>query len=237
MPNIYPKSGGAFDPAKEVFVKDAGSWKTVKEVWVKESGTWTKAFPESNGTQTYSTPGTYSFTVPNGIYTLSSVMVVGAGGGGGGSVLSGDVHGAANGGSGGFYSGQTVSVNPGEVYTIVVGSGGAGSGSSTGSTGGNSSLKLGATNIFTATGGTGGAGVVGDNVPAFGGTGGSPAGVNGSNSASWMIYRNTPGQGYNGAGQNGTGYGNGGLGGNGAGGAAQGGTGLVGGNGYVSFSW
>jgi hypothetical protein len=237
MPNIYPKDAGTFAPAKEVFVKDADVWKTVKEVYVNVSGTWTKAFPESTGTQSYSTPGVYDFTVPNGVYLLYNVIVVGGGGGGGGSVHSGDSHGAANGGSGGYYSGQSVSVTPGQVYTIVVGSGGEGVSSGTGGGGGASFLYRGATNIFVAFAGTGGAGTFGDNAPAFGGTGGSPSGANGSYTAYWMIYRNTPGQGYDGGGQNGTGFGDGGLGGNRSGGSALGVTGLPGGAGYVSLSW
>jgi len=186
--------------------------------------------------QTYPTAGSYSFTVPAGVTSLTAT-VVGGGGGGGGSIFSGDGHGAANGGSGGFYSNQSFAVTPGETLALTVGAAGAGVSSGTGGTGGSSSINRGATNLYTATGGTGGGGCAGDNAPTFGGTGGSPSGVNGSYTASWMVNRNTPGQGYNGAGQNGTGYGNGGLGGNSTGGAAQGGTGLVGGTGYISLSW
>jgi hypothetical protein len=190
-----------------------------------------------NRFQGYTTAGTYSFTVPTGVYSLVSAMAVGAGGGGGGSVFSGDGHGAANGGSGGYTSGSNIAVTPGETLTITVGAGGTGVGSGTGGTGGTSTIARGATVLYTATGGVGGNGVFGDNAPAAGGAGGSPSGVAGSYNASWMVIRNTPGQGYNGAGQNGTGYGNGGLGGNCNGGAALGGTGLVGGAGAVTLTW
>lgn len=190
-----------------------------------------------SGNLTLTVAGTVDWTVPTGV-TLIYATIVGAGGGGGGSVFSGDGHGAANGGSGGYYKEQPIIVSPSEVLTFTVGAGGAGNASyGTGSTGGASSIKRGTTVVYSATGGTGGAGVFGDNAPAFGGTGGLPNGVNGSNSASWMVNRNTPGQGYAGKGQNITGYGSGGLGGNSVGGAALGGTGLVGSTGAIIINY
>jgi hypothetical protein len=237
MPTISVNDNGVFKAPKEILVNDSGTWKAAKEIYIKDADAWKKAFPES-GTQTYATAGTYFFVVPNGIYSLSMPLLVGAGGGGGGSVFSGDGHGAANGGSGGFHSNKTIAVTPNETLTVIIGAGGSGGTStSAGSTGGITSLQRGTVPLFSATGGTGGAGVFGDNGPAFAGAGGSPSGVAGSNSAGWMVNRNTPGQGYDGKGQNGTGYGAGGLGGNSVGGAAQGGTGLVGGTGYISLSW
>lgn len=233
MPTIYVNNAGTFTAAKEIFVKDTGSWKTVKEVWVKQAGVWTKAYPES-GAISYASAGTYSFTVPNGIYTVTATLVVGSGGGGGSSIFSGDSHGAANGGSGGFYTNQTFAVTPGQIYTIKVGAVGAsGVSGGAGGAGGESSIYLGTTPIFVATGGGGGAGCVGDNAPAFGGAGGSPGGVAGSYTATWMSNRNTPGQGYDGQGQNGTGWGSGGLGGNPNGGYAP----QSGGLGRVALAW
>lgn len=235
MPTITVNDSGTWKDAKEIFVKDSGVWKAVKEVHVKDAGVWKKAFPES-GTQAYSTAGTYSFVVPNGIYSLTMPYLVAAGGGGGGSQISGDAHGGANGGSGGYYTNQTISVTPGETLTIVVGAGGSAGALGTGNdgtAGGSSSISRGATVLFSATGGSGGGGTVGDNAPTMKGYGGSPSGVDGAYQASWMVNRNTSGQGYNGGGQNGTGYGNGGLGANWSGSYAS----TVGGTGYVSLSW
>lgn len=233
----------------KLWVKNSGTWKQVLRLWVHQNGSWqdviaglinqndvgTQFYPDTVVTTTYSTAGTYSYTVPAGITSIIAT-VVGAGGGGGSSVFAGDGHGAANGGSGGYYQNQTISVTPGETLTITIGAGGAGGTSGgDGGTGGTTSIYRGASSLYIATGGSGGDGVVGDNNPTMKGYGGSPSGVNGSYTASWMVNRNTPGQGYDGQGQNPTGYGSGGLGGNSVGGAAQGGTGLVGGTGFVQI--
>lgn len=185
----------------------------------------------------YTTPGVYNFTVPA---TLSGSLIVslmvGAGGGGGGSQFDGDGHGAANGGSGGYYTNTEVAASAGLNLVVAVGAGGAGvpaANSAGGSAGGLSSMSTGGPGFgLVAGGGGGGAGCFGDNGPAFGGSAGSPNGSPGSNSANWMVQRNTQGNGYNGTGQNGTGYGNGGLGGNSNGPVGQG---TAGGNGIVNF--
>jgi len=70
MPNIYVRTSGGFPAAKQIFVKDAGVWKTVRAAWVKNGGVWQKAFPESTGALDYTSPGTYYWTVPNGIYNI-----------------------------------------------------------------------------------------------------------------------------------------------------------------------
>ena len=189
-------------------------------------------------TITYSTPGLYNFTIPTTLQgSITILLVVGAGGGGGGSRFDGDGHGAANGGSGGYYQNVVIPGSAGgQTITILVGTGGAGVPPATPATGGSGSLSY--VNIVSigyylgAGSGTGGAGVNGDNNPAFGGTGGAPNGVNGSNNAYWMTNRNTAGTGYNGQGQNGTGYGDGGLGGN-CNGPVQ--AGSAGGDGFVQF--
>ncbi len=63
----------------------------------------------------FTTPGTTSFTVPAGVTSLN-VQVVGAGGSGAG----GTNEGTGGGGGGGGYSRQTLSVTPGQRYTVVV---------------------------------------------------------------------------------------------------------------------
>jgi hypothetical protein len=70
------------------------------------------------GQQEYTTPGTYSWTVPDGI---TSVSVVCVGGGG-----SGGTHGTGGGG-GGLGWKNNITVIPGQSYTVVVGAGGPGS--------------------------------------------------------------------------------------------------------------
>jgi len=109
--------------------------------------------------QSYTTPGTYTWVAPA---CVTSVSVVAVGGGGGGS--SG---GAGGGGGGGALTYRNnVSVTPGTGYTVVVGSAGAGGAGcfNPGDPGGNSTALS-----MIARGGQGGT--------TCGGTGGSPCGT------------------------------------------------------------
>jgi|GEM_PF-4281691 len=104
----------------------------------------------------YTTPGSYSFTVPAGVTSIK-VRMSGGGGGGGGSYLG-------TGGTGG--SGElietTLTVTPGESLAIVVGAGGTGGGAYDGSGGygggGGEVSSVGATLISSGGGGGGGEG-------------------------------------------------------------------------------
>ena len=76
----------------------------------------TLALPQS-GDVAYVTTGTYSWTAPAGV-TSVSVVAVGGGGGGGYTWSSG------GGGGGGLGWKNNISVTPGQSYTVVVGQGG-----------------------------------------------------------------------------------------------------------------
>lgn len=106
----------------------------------------------------YTTNGTYTWTVPSGV-TSATVQVWGAGGGGGGSYSSVALDGGWNGGGGGggeFRQTTISNLTSGSNYTVVVGAGGAyGTSQSSGSNGGFSSF--GGTTI-KAFGGSGGGG-------------------------------------------------------------------------------
>lgn len=189
-------------------------------------------------TITYTTPGNYTFVIPTTLQgSITILLVVGAGGGGGGSTFSGDGHGAANGGSGGYYQNVVIPGSAGgQAILLAVGQGGAGvpaGASSPGGVGQASFVNIPSIGYYLEAGpGGGGAGVFGDNNPAYGGPAGTPNGVAGSNNAFWMTNRNTAGTGYNGQGQNGTGYGDGGLGGNPSGPVPAGSDGA---SGFVQF--
>ncbi|MFC0656390.1 Ig-like domain-containing protein, partial [Mongoliitalea lutea] len=104
-----------------------------------------------------STPGTSTFTVPAGVYSIN-VDAIGAGGGGGGR---GSGTGAtARGGGGGAFAGRTIAVTPGQVWTIEVGAGGSGGsgGDNAGANGGNTVFRLGSEVFVRAAGGSGGSG-------------------------------------------------------------------------------
>lgn len=111
----------------------------------KNSGIWdlqavlesASQFVAPPGQQEYTTPGTYSWTAPAGV---TSVSVVAVGGGGGGVATNGL---GGNGGSGGGLGWKNnITVVPGQSYTVVVGSGGtalnSGTTGATAGAGGNS---------------------------------------------------------------------------------------------------
>ena len=101
--------------------------------------------------QLFNTPGTYSWTVPDGV---TSISVAGIGGGGGGSQKSA---GGSGGGGGLVNYVNTITVVPGTTCTIVVGGGGV-TGGTYGVNGSSTYLILPGTNIpiVIAQGGAGG---------------------------------------------------------------------------------
>lgn len=132
--------------------------------------------------ESFTSPGTYDWTVPPCVTSIT-VKVWGAGGGGGGAIAilrnSSDPEACAGagGGGGGGYTSQTFTVTPGQTYTITVGAGG------TGGAGGAGTWNGGITTQPTQ-GGTGGTSSfigIGANLNATGGTGGMPAGAYNNN--------------------------------------------------------
>ncbi len=125
-----------------------GSGTADSSVHLRGDGTWTSAAGGLNSVQTFTSSGTW--TKPSGV-TKVIVEVQGAGGAGGSSGSSAD---AMNNGSGGGYAKKFLDVSSISSSTITVGSGGAGSGSTTGNNGGASSWADG-TNTLTGNGGMG----------------------------------------------------------------------------------
>ena len=157
----------------------------------------------------FTTTGTFTWTVPDGIASVSAVCV---GGGGGGGRASGGNIGPQGGGGGGLSYENNISVTPGESLTVIVGEGGAGgtSSSTTGGTGGTSEIKRNTTTLVKANGGGGGSRQTDGR--ASGGSGGSTLGYDGGGDGGYGGYgaNNTAG----GAGGGAGGYtGNGGNGG------------------------
>ena len=73
-----------------------------------------------SGEQVFSTPGTYQWTCPPGVVSVS-VLTIGGGGAGGTAV-----YGGGGGGGGGVGFKNSITVVPGQKYTVVVGAAGAG---------------------------------------------------------------------------------------------------------------
>ncbi len=118
---------------------------------------------------TYGAPGTFTFTVPAGIYRLFYEIYGGGGSGGSAQVVSP----AAHGGAGGYNCGY-MTVTPGQTITLVVGAGGASIAANNllnGNTGGTTSFGA----LASAGGGTGGQYANGSVSPA-GGVGGAATG-------------------------------------------------------------
>ena len=118
------------------------------------------------GQVAYTTPGTYSWTAPAGV---TSVSVVAIGGGGGFSQISASLspYTGHGGGGGGLGWKNNIAVTPGQSYTVVVGAAGgnpAGTNMSLASNGtnGGDSYFINATTV------KGGGGVAGEAQPTIG---------------------------------------------------------------------
>lgn len=165
----------------------------------------------------YTTPGSYTWTVPDGV---TSIQVVAIGGGGG--------HGSANGGGGGVVT-AILSVTAGDTLALDVGGGGGGRAG-----GGSSNVNAGAANQIIAGGGGGSGGGAGGN--STGGHGGGAGSGSGSNGNAGNPTAGDGGSGGTGGAGGPSGGGNaGGAGGNGNGGrggaGGDGGAGGIGGAG------
>jgi hypothetical protein len=107
------------------------------------------------GEEVFTTPGTYNWTVPSGVYEISAVCVGGGGGGGGTTNLFSDLTRGGGGGGALSYS-NFIPVTPGETLSITVGLGGNGGNSSFGEDGGSSFITRSDTILVSAEGGFGG---------------------------------------------------------------------------------
>ena len=148
----------------------------------------------TSGQIAYTTPGTYSFTVPFNVFFISVVCI---GGGGGGS--GGQWYGAGGGGGGGGLRYGTFPVKPGQVLQVVVGAGGTAgehgyyqwgdcnvyieSNPTRGASGGQSRI----TNFLSANGGV--AGHISNTVASGGGgSGGTGGGTGGTGGGGYALY-------------------------------------------------
>ena len=128
----------------------------------------------TTGTATFTTPGTYTWTVPANVTKINVLVVGGGGGGGGGGSQS---PGGGGGGGGGQISMiNSISVTAGTSTTVAIGSGGsAGTYTDQGSSGGVSKFTISAT-TYSANGGKGGLAWTPGTGGTAGGTGGSGGG-------------------------------------------------------------
>jgi len=206
-----------------------------------DSFTINVAYAPDPGGVLFTTTGSHSFTIPEGVIQFSAVAV---GGGGGGTHYNGS--GGSGGGGGALAYVNEYSCTAGEIWTVFVGSGGSRTVTTDGNAGTESYIEdPNGTKVLHAGGGTGGlvaysftpnapggAVLVGDGGGAggLGGGRGSAADAGGGGGAGGYSGAGGAGEGYNVAGNAGSG---GGGGGGGAGGSsdaagAGGGVGLYG---------
>jgi len=120
--SISVYNSGAWRTINVVSVKDAGTWRDAKAVYVNDSGTWRTVYGNNSGTQTFSV-GTTTWTVPEGVFSISITGCGGAGPGGGGDGGA-NYNGPGAGGGGANLITSTYSVTPGQVLNITVGAAG-----------------------------------------------------------------------------------------------------------------
>lgn len=100
-----------FNPTNKIlFIRDGTEWRSFDTAL-------NIIYPDFNGEASYTSPGTYSWTCPAGVYWVHAVCV----GGGGGGFGSGG--GGAGGGGGGLAWNNDIPVIPGQSYAVVVGAG------------------------------------------------------------------------------------------------------------------
>lgn len=130
----------------------------------------------TRGNQTFSTPGSHKFIVPDGVSLITCYMFGAGGGGGGGGTIDGSPGNSAGGGGGGAFALRMLEVVPGNTINITVGYGGAGGFQGyNGSSGGYTSVTFAnsdntTVNYYAFGGGAGGGGNTGTGRGGAGGT-------------------------------------------------------------------
>ena len=165
-----------------------------------KASTTTKVKIPAYTKQSWTIPGTYVWTVPQGITKLKTT-VAGAGGGGGGSYRHSDA--GATGGTGGTGEliTKTIIVTVDQQVNITVGAGGSGGGNGysarpqgyPGSPGGSSTITVGST-VITGRGGGGGGIGTGNSMGAAGSPSYSGGGVGGTGGNYHHEYGSTSGK-------------------------------------------
>lgn len=122
MAKLYSKISGAWQPIKVLAVKSGGVWRYAKSAYIKVGGTWQLFYGGNSGTQTFSV-GSTTWTVPDGVYSISITGCGGAGPGGSGDGGA-NYNGPGGGGGGANLITSTYSVTPGTVLDITVGAAG-----------------------------------------------------------------------------------------------------------------
>ena len=173
---------GSFTWQPTVTIRDSSGSATTNPVNSTDSSgetprfyaVWAAVSATTNGQATYTVNGTYEFTAPAGITSVTPAAIGAGAGSGAGNVSGGGIEYGGGGGGGGEYASGAVAVTPLSNYPVIVGAGGAGGTApgGGGSAGGNSSFA-GDSVTVTAHGGSAGGGATtgADGAGGAGGTG------------------------------------------------------------------
>jgi len=127
MPKLYAKQNGTWKQVERLWTKRGGVWSSPIAALINQNGIGKQFYPDSIGPTTYNSAGTYTYTVPA---TVTSITVAATGGGGAGqtSYFDGGSWYQAAGAAGG----TTTVIRSG--WSITANGGGGGSSGSTGGT-------------------------------------------------------------------------------------------------------
>lgn len=169
---LFGTEGNAAYSDSTIFFYSVGSYTHLEKLRARVDtlNTQVRAF---FGEAVFDVPGTYTWTAPAGVTSVSAVCI---GGGGGGRTSTSSIV-AVSGGGGGLGWKSNIAVTPGQSYTVVVGAGGAAGG---GGNGGQSYFI----DPTTVAGNGGNGGLIGPPLPATvsGGSFVGDGGGNGGNS-------------------------------------------------------
>jgi len=201
------------------------------------------------GSREFTTPGYKTWTVPDGVTSLT-IVGVGAGGGGGADSDQSDAEGSGGGGYAGKGSTVTLTVESGQLLGITIGTGGAGGqhpySNANGRSGTATTIVRNGTTLFNWAGGAGGVGYTDDDYAPYMGNGGTTCGhrdgvrwheTTSDRANAWGGQASCSADGGCGNGNTCSINGSRGSGGGGAWAWSTTATGGTGGNGYVKISW
>jgi hypothetical protein len=83
MPKIYVKESGVWKQVQRLWTKTGGVWSSPIAALITQGGVGKQFYPDSIGPTTYNSAGTYTYTVPA---TVTSLSISATGGGGAGQV-------------------------------------------------------------------------------------------------------------------------------------------------------
>ena len=81
MPDLFAKVSSSWKRIGGVFTRVSGAWKRVFRVYVRQGGVWklVHEYSPAVGQVEYLNPGTFSFVVPAGCYSIQACVVGGSG--------------------------------------------------------------------------------------------------------------------------------------------------------------